>query len=171
MAFGGKKETDEEEVTLRRKHRRQSSLGVSIRSEGIRDTQRRRASALSWGRGMDYDAVDELSTRTGRSRPSSWGPIGEFFFRDSLSFCDSERSPMSHHECNSQLKQKKNTHAQIDRTFEFLASKSASLQLYKRKNRTHRTLILSRYLDKTKIYRLHISFLCCLTASIRFIRI
>lgn len=107
------KETDEEEVTLRRKHRRQSSLGVSIRSEGIRDSQRRRASALSWGRGIDYDAVDELSTRTGRSRPSSWGPIGEFFFRDSLSFCDSERSPMSHHECNFQ------TNKKIDRSLNF----------------------------------------------------
>lgn len=115
---------------MRRKHRRQSSLGVSIRSEGLRDSQRRRASALSWGRGIDYEAVDELSTRTGRSRPSSWGPIGEFFFRDSLSFCDSERSPMSHHECNFQKRTK-----QIE-SDHFLASKKtnskmASLQLYK----------------------------------------
>lgn len=92
---------------MRHKHRRQSSLGVPIRCEGVRDSQRRRASALSWGRGIDYDTVDELSTRTGRSRPSSWGPIGEFFFRDSLSFCDSERSPMSHHECNFQKKKTK----------------------------------------------------------------
>lgn len=100
------KETDEEEVTLRRKHRRQSSLGVSI-SEGIQDARRRRAScASSWGpRDADYDP-DEMSTRTGRSRPCSWGPIGEFFYRDSLSFCDSERSPMSHHECNFQKKEK-----------------------------------------------------------------
>lgn len=96
------KEADEEEVTLRRKHRRQSSLGVSIKSDG-QESRRRRSSytSTSWVRDADDEAdADELSTRTGRSRPGSWGPIGEFFYRDSLSFCDSERSPMSHHECN-----------------------------------------------------------------------
>lgn len=85
---------------MRRKHRRQSSLGVSIRSDGMQDSRRRASYASSWGpRDADYDP-DEMSTRTGRSRPCSWGPIGEFFYRDSLSFCDSERSPVSHHECN-----------------------------------------------------------------------
>lgn len=88
---------------MRRKHRRQSSLGISIRSDGKQDSRRRRSSytSSSWMRDAD-DEADELSTRTGRSRPCSWGPIGEFFYRDSLSFCDSERSPMSHHECNFQ---------------------------------------------------------------------
>lgn len=90
-------------MTLRRKHRRQSSLGMSIRSDGKQESRRRRSSytSSSWIRDAD-DEADELSTRTGRSRPCSWGPIGEFFYRDSLSFCDSERSPMSHHECNFQ---------------------------------------------------------------------
>lgn len=95
------KETDEGEVILRKKHRRQSSLGASFRRS---DDSRRRSSyaSSSWVRDADDEAEpDELSTRTGRSRPGSWGPIGEFFYRDSLSFCDSERSPVSHHECNS----------------------------------------------------------------------
>lgn len=103
---GWEKEIDEEDVTLRRKHRRQSSVGISILSEG-RESQRRRSSytSNSWIRDAD-DEADELSTRTGRSRPTSWGPIGEIFYRDSLSFCDSERSPMSHHECNFQKKRR-----------------------------------------------------------------
>ncbi|XP_031619369.1 piezo-type mechanosensitive ion channel component isoform X2 [Contarinia nasturtii] len=91
-------ETDEEEVMLRRKHRRQSSVGLSIRSEG-RERRRSSYTSTSWIRDAD-DEADE-STRTGRSRPCSWGPIGEIFYRDSLSFCDSERSkcsPLSHHE-------------------------------------------------------------------------
>ena len=105
VVLAGKKETEEEEVTLRRKHRRQSSVGISILSEG-RESQRRRSSytSNSWIRDAD-DEADELSTRIGRSRPTSWGPIGEIFYRDSLSFCDSERSPMSHHECNFQKKE------------------------------------------------------------------
>lgn len=86
---------------LRRKHRRQSSVGLSIRSEG-RERRRSSYTSTSWIRDAD-DEADE-STRTGRSRPCSWGPIGEIFYRDSLSFCDSERSPMSHHECNFKKK-------------------------------------------------------------------
>lgn len=107
ISLHGKKESEEEVVTLRRKHRRQSSVGISILSEG-RESQRRRSSytSNSWIRDAD-DEADELSARTGRSRPTSWGPIGEIFYRDSLSFCDSERSPMSHHECNFQKKKKK----------------------------------------------------------------
>lgn len=100
-SYSKSKETDEGEVTLRRTNRRKSSLGSSFRRS---DESRRRSSyaSSSWIRDADDEAEpDELSTRTGRSRPGSWGPIGEFFYRDSLSFCDSERSPVSHHECNS----------------------------------------------------------------------
>lgn len=85
-----KKEIDENEVTLRRKHRRKSSMGISFRS----DDPKRRSSYTS-----TYFDPDELS-RTSRSRPCSWGPVAEFFYRDSLSFCESERSPTSHQECN-----------------------------------------------------------------------
>lgn len=88
-------------MVLRKKHRRQSSLGASFRRS---DESRRRFSYASSSFVRDADdeeEPDELSTRTGRSRPGSWGPIGELFYRDSLSFCDSERSPVSHHECNS----------------------------------------------------------------------
>lgn len=113
---------------MRRKHRRQSSVGVSIRSEG-RESQRRRSSYTysSWIRDAD-DEADELSTRTGRSRPCSWGPIGEVFYRDSLSFCDSERSPMSHHECNFQ---------KIAHLWCANKKKFASVQLYNIKTHTH----------------------------------
>lgn len=84
-------EIDESEVTLRRKPRRRSSIGNSLRS----DDQRRRASCAS----TTYEP-DDCSMRTNRSRPYSWGPVGEFFYRESLSFYESERSPASHHECN-----------------------------------------------------------------------
>lgn len=99
-------ETDEGEVTLRRKpgHRRQSSMGISFyRNEEHQTTHRRRYSyaSSSWIRDADdeYDG-DDISTRTGRSRPCSWGPVGDFFYRDSLSFFESERSSFSHQECN-----------------------------------------------------------------------
>lgn len=112
LSYRSKKETDEAGVTLRRRpsHRRQSSVGISFyRNEEHHTTHRRRFSyaSSSWIRdaddegGEEEDEPDEISTRTGRSRPYSWGPIGDYFYRDSLSFCDSERSPISHHECNS----------------------------------------------------------------------
>lgn len=85
-------------MVLRRKHRRQSSVGISFRSD---DRRRFSYASSSWVRDADDEAdQDELTTRSGRSRPCSWGPVGEFFYRDSLSFCESERSPASHHECN-----------------------------------------------------------------------
>lgn len=103
-----RKETEDENgVTLRRRpsHRRQSSVGISFyRSEEQHSSHRRRFSyaSSSWMRDADdEDEPDEISTRTGRGRPYSWGPIGDFFYRDSLSFCESDRSPFSHQECNS----------------------------------------------------------------------
>lgn len=102
------KETEDETVTLRRRpsHRRQSSVGITFyRNEEQHTSHRRRFSyaSSSWMRDADdEDEADEISTRTGRSRPCSWGPVGEFFYRDSLSFCESERSRFSHQECNSQ---------------------------------------------------------------------
>lgn len=120
--YAKQKEIDEAEVTLRRKHRRQSSVGISFRSDDQPSTHRRRSSyaSSSWVRDAD-DEADELSTR--RSRPGSWGPVGEFFYRDSLSFCESERSPASHHECNLKNKRRFSPAA--------LASRKASEQLYK----------------------------------------
>lgn len=97
------KERDEAEVTLRRRprHRRQSSVGITFNRGDDYPDRRRYSYASSYIRDEDDDDDDgdDVSTRTGRGRPYSWGPVGEFFYRDSLSFCDSERSPTSHHEC------------------------------------------------------------------------
>lgn len=94
------------EVTLRRRprHRRQSSVGITF--SGADEPHHRRYSCTSstWNRDADDEEADGISARTGRSRPYSWGPVGEFFYRDSLSFCDSERSPTSHHECKFLIK-------------------------------------------------------------------
>lgn len=98
-------ESNEPDVNMRRipSHRRQSSVGISFyRHE--EQTHRRRFSyaSSSWIRDADDndEDADEASTRTGRSRPCSWGPVGDFFYRESLCFSESERSPLSHHECN-----------------------------------------------------------------------
>lgn len=93
-----KKETEETNVTLRRRpsHRRQSSAAISwSRFEDPSD--RRRDSNASWIRDEDDD---EVSTRTGRSRPNSWGPIGEFYYRESLCLSETDKSMFSHQECN-----------------------------------------------------------------------
>lgn len=47
----------------------------------------------------DYDEA------TGRSasRPFSWGPVGEFYYRESLCLSETDRSLFSHHECNGQI--------------------------------------------------------------------
>lgn len=85
-------------------HRRQSSVGISFYRHQEEHSHRRRFSyaSSSWIRDADDndDDADEMSIRTGRSRPCSWGPVGEFFYRESLCFSESERSPISHHECN-----------------------------------------------------------------------
>lgn len=98
---------DEAGVTLRRRpsHRRQSSVGITFyHSEEQHTSHRRRYSyaSSSFMRDADDEADegDELSTRTGRGRPYSWGPVGEFFYRDSLSFGESDRLSFSHQECN-----------------------------------------------------------------------
>lgn len=108
MITNRKEIEDETGVTLRRRrsHRRQSSVGITFyRTEEQHTSHRRRFSyaSSSWMRDADdEDEPDEISTRTGRSRPYSWGPVGEFFYRDSMSFCESDRSPFSHQECNLQ---------------------------------------------------------------------
>lgn len=87
-------------------HRRQSSVGISFyRQEEHSHRRRFSYASSSWIRDADDndDDADEMSIRTGRSRPCSWGPVGEFFYRESLCFSESERSPISHHECNSNL--------------------------------------------------------------------
>lgn len=99
-----KKETDESDVNMRRRpsHRRQSSVGISFYRHEEQHTHRRRFSyaSSSWIQNDDNDDDgEENSARTGRSRPCSWGPVGEFFYRESLCFSESERSPISHHEC------------------------------------------------------------------------
>lgn len=102
------KETSEQEpvpaVTLRRRpsHRRQSSAAISwSRFEDTGSTGRRDSFASSWMR--DDPDYEELSTRAGpvaSSRPYSWGPVGEFFYRESLSHhSDTDRSLFSHHVC------------------------------------------------------------------------
>lgn len=95
-------EKDEiEQVTLRPKaggHRRQSSIGISWNK--FEDT-RRRSSYTSWARddddGDDYEEISR-STRT-RSRPYSWGPVGEIFFRESMCLSETDRSMLSHQAC------------------------------------------------------------------------
>ncbi|XP_037048041.1 uncharacterized protein LOC119082595 [Bradysia coprophila] len=94
-------EKDEiEQVTLRAKpgHRRQSSVGISWNK--FEDT-RRRSSYASWARddddGDDYEEISR-STRT-RSRPCSWGPVGEFYFRESMCLSETDRSMLSHQAC------------------------------------------------------------------------
>lgn len=92
-------ENDEENnVKLRRRpsHRRQSSVAISW-SRFEDQSDRRRDSNASWAR--DEDIYDEVSTRTGRSRPNSWGPVGEFYYRESLCLSETDRSLFSHQEC------------------------------------------------------------------------
>lgn len=92
--------------TLRRRpsHRRQSSVAAISWSRfdqntgGAANPSSRRDSNASWMRDgeLDYD----MSTRTGRSgRPFSWGPVGEFYYRESLCLSETDRSLFSHHEC------------------------------------------------------------------------
>lgn len=91
----------EANVLLRRRssHRRQSSVAISWnRFEDPSD--RRRDSNASWIRDADDD---EVSGRTGRSRPNSWGPVGEFYYRESLCLSETDKSLFSHHECNNGL--------------------------------------------------------------------
>lgn len=92
-------EIDENNVKLRRRpsHRRQSSVAISW-SRFEDQSDRRRDSNASWAR--DEDIYDEVSTRTGRSRPNSWGPVGEFYYRESLCLSETDRSLFSHQECN-----------------------------------------------------------------------
>lgn len=78
-------------------HRRQSSVAISW-SRFEDQSDRRRDSNASWAR--DEDIYDEVSTRTGRSRPNSWGPVGEFYYRESLCLSETDRSLFSHQECN-----------------------------------------------------------------------
>lgn len=102
LKFSGyKQEKDEiEQVTLRTKpgHRRQSSVGISWNKF---EDQRRRSSYASWVRDDDDADDDEeisRSTRT-RSRPCSWGPVGEFYFRESMCLSETDRSMLSHQAC------------------------------------------------------------------------
>lgn len=81
--------------------RRKSSFSTSLAQEDITldpGTSRRRSSYVpSWA--MDEDEDEPLTTtRTGRRRKYSWGPVGEAGFRDSIRSASS-RSPISHHEC------------------------------------------------------------------------
>lgn len=106
LLFSGcKQEKDEtEQVTLRAKsgHRRQSSVGISWNKF---EDQRRRSSYASWVRDDDdADDYEEISrsTRT-RSRPCSWGPVGEFYFRESMCLSETDRSMLSHHACKEFL--------------------------------------------------------------------
>lgn len=98
-------EKDEiEQVTLRTKsgHRRQSSVGISWNKF---EDQRRRSSYASWARDDDdADDYEEISrsTRT-RSRPCSWGPVGEFYFRESMCLSETDRSMLSHQACKGLL--------------------------------------------------------------------
>lgn len=90
-------------TTLRRRpsHRRQSSVAaISWSRFDPNNPSSRRDSNASWMRDgeLDYD----MSTRTGRSavsRPFSWGPVGEFYYRESLCLSETDRSLFSHHEC------------------------------------------------------------------------
>lgn len=102
------KEADEPDqtptVTLRRRpsHRRQSSVAISwSRFEDPGSAGRRDSYASSWMR--DDPDYEELTTQAGPSaagRPFSWGPVGEFFYRESLSHhSDTDRSLLSHHMC------------------------------------------------------------------------
>lgn len=97
-------EKDEiEQVTLRIKsgHRRQSSVGISWNK--FEEQQRRRSSYASWVRDDDDDDEEmSRSTRT-RSRPCSWGPVGEFYFRESMCLSETDRSMLSHQACKGFL--------------------------------------------------------------------
>jgi hypothetical protein len=59
------------------------------------DVYRRRPSyAPSWA-----EDDDEMSHRSNRRRNSSWGPVGEIAYVNSL-YLVPPRSPTSHHQCN-----------------------------------------------------------------------
>ena len=89
----------ESKVKLRRRsasQRRRSSVAISwSRFEDPSD--KRRDSTASWVQEGD----DMPSTRVGR--PDSWGPVGEFYYRESLCLSETDRSLFSHHECKSFL--------------------------------------------------------------------
>lgn len=137
-------------------------MGISIRSE-LHESRRRRSSyttSSSWIRDADDEAdADEMSTRTGRSRPCSWGPIGEFFYRDSLSFCDSERSPMSHHECNFKKKKWHNTSAPAKTQF------ASNSQLYKETG-TQQSRIENKHLVKLDFSSIALTALSRVNSSV-----
>ena len=95
-------QNNEKSTSAREKSpRRKSSFSTSLAQEDITldpATSRRRSSYIpSWA--IDDDDEEGLTTtRAGRRRKYSWGPVGEAGFRDSIRSASS-RSPVSHHEC------------------------------------------------------------------------
>lgn len=86
--------------------RRKSSFSMSLPQDDFTldpATSRRRSSYIHSWAVDDEDDEGLTTTRAGRRRKYSWGPVGEAGFRDSIRSASS-RSPVSHHECkfNSQ---------------------------------------------------------------------